>query len=884
MSDIPTRIAAALADRYHLERELGQGGMATVYLAEDLKHHRKVALKVLRPELAATLGPERFFREIEVAAKLQHPHILPLHDSGEAKGFLYYVMPFVDGQNLRGRLTRQGELPIHEAVKLLAEVADALAYAHAQGVVHRDIKPDNVLLSGRHALVTDFGVAKAVSEATGRQQLTTAGIAIGTPAYMAPEQASADPHIDHRVDIYALGAMGYELLVGRPPFTGNSSAEVLAAHVTQQPEPITARRPAVSAGLGAIIMKCLAKRPADRWQSADELVTQLEQYLTPSGGQTPAQTQPVAALSTARSSAIRWAVLGGLMLAVASGALFLGRRTAGSVPALGKRSAVTLEPGLELNPAVSPDGKLVAYSRMTPAESRLVVQQLAGGEPVTVARWPGLYPAMPAWSPDAARLLYLSPRGLEIIPALGGVSRLLAPQSADQGVGWGSWAPGGEEVVHSSADTLYVRSLGAEPPRVVVSAGQSHSPVWSPDGKWIAFVSGNPLYPTLANLAPSSIWVVRAAGGEPIRLTEDRPLHTGPVWLPDSRGLLYVSDRDGGRDVYFLRLSRSGAPDGAPARLTTGLHPHTLGLSADGRRVVYGLYAETSNVGAVALQPGRSVSLRDARPVTSGSQVIEAFAISPDGRWLVFDSNRNGNQDIWRMSLDGSSPPEPLSTGPEDEFQPAFSADGNWVTFHATRSGSVRDLYVIPFAGGQRTRIEVATRNNLAPRLSPDGRTVLHTLWGEGGEYSIAAVRRPARESGWGRTTPVFTLPAIVSGGHDWSPDGRWISYARGSRILRAGADGENPQPIATLPAGFQPFYTRWAGDGRRVYFSGVTADGGYRIFAVPAAGGPAREVAHSEGPTYQNFRFVFNVRGDTLYFVLADRQSDIWMAEVVGK
>ncbi len=260
MPDIPNRLAAALADRYRLERELGQGGMATVYLAEDLRHHRKVAVKVLRPELAATLGPERFLREIELAARLQHPHILPLHDSGEAQGFLYYVMPFVDGENLRGRLTRHGELPVHEAVRLLAEVADALSYAHAQGVVHRDIKPDNVLLSGRHALVTDFGVAKAVSEATGRQQLTTAGIALGTPAYMAPEQAAADPHIDHRVDIYAVGAMGYELLTGTPPFTGQSSHEVLAAHVTQQPEPITSRRPAISPALGAIVMRCLAKR------------------------------------------------------------------------------------------------------------------------------------------------------------------------------------------------------------------------------------------------------------------------------------------------------------------------------------------------------------------------------------------------------------------------------------------------------------------------------------------------------------------------------------------------------------------------------------------------------------------------------------------------
>jgi serine/threonine protein kinase len=188
----PDRLAAALADRYRVEREVGQGGMATVYLAEDLKHHRRVALKVLRPELAASLGADRFFREIEVAAKLQHPHILPLHDSGEAGPFLYYVMPFVDGDSLRGRLARGGELPIHDAVRILAEVADALAYAHGHGVVHRDIKPDNVLLSGRHALVTDFGVAKAVSEATGRQQLTTAGVALGTPAYMAPEQAAAE--------------------------------------------------------------------------------------------------------------------------------------------------------------------------------------------------------------------------------------------------------------------------------------------------------------------------------------------------------------------------------------------------------------------------------------------------------------------------------------------------------------------------------------------------------------------------------------------------------------------------------------------------------------------------------------------------------------------
>jgi serine/threonine-protein kinase len=209
------RLTSALSDRYKIESELGSGGMATVYLAEDVKHHRQVAVKVLRPDLAAALGPERFLREIEVAAQLHHPHVLPLYDSGDADGFLYYVMPYERGQSLREKLAKEGELPISDAVRILRDVVDALAHAHKLGVVHRDIKPDNVMLSERHAVVTDFGVAKAVTEATGRHQLTTAGVALGTPAYMAPEQASADPNIDHRADIYAVGALAYELLTGR---------------------------------------------------------------------------------------------------------------------------------------------------------------------------------------------------------------------------------------------------------------------------------------------------------------------------------------------------------------------------------------------------------------------------------------------------------------------------------------------------------------------------------------------------------------------------------------------------------------------------------------------------------------------------------------------
>jgi tetratricopeptide (TPR) repeat protein len=265
------RLKRALADRYTIERELGSGGMATVYLADDLKHERKVAVKVLRPELAATVGAEQFHQEIKIAAQLTHPHVLTLIDSGDADGFLYYVMPYIEGESLRDKLVHEGELPITEAVRILRDIVDALSEAHEKGVVHRDIKPDNVLLTKQHALVTDFGVAKAVSESTGRHQLTTEGVALGTPAYMSPEQTAADPHVDHRADIYGVGAVAYELLTGRPPFLGTTPQMILSAHMTDTPEAVSKYRESVPPELEQMVMKCLEKNPADRWQSAEEL-------------------------------------------------------------------------------------------------------------------------------------------------------------------------------------------------------------------------------------------------------------------------------------------------------------------------------------------------------------------------------------------------------------------------------------------------------------------------------------------------------------------------------------------------------------------------------------------------------------------------------------
>jgi eukaryotic-like serine/threonine-protein kinase len=319
MSELLERLQAALGAAYHLERELGGGGMSRVFVAQETALGRKVVLKVLPPELGAGLSVDRFRREIQLAASLHHPNIVPLFAAGEADGLLYYTMPLIEGDSLRARLAREGELPIGETVRLLRDVVDALSCAHEHGVVHRDIKPDNVLITRHHALVTDFGVAKALSEATGPTALTSVGVALGTPAYMAPEQASGDSHVDHRADIYAVGALGYEMLAGRPPFVAPTPQAVLAAHVTQVPEPVSRFRASVPSSLAAVVMRCLEKRPADRWQSADELLHQLEAMATPSGGTEPTQAIPptTAAISSpSRARTLRWQRAGYLGLGV----------------------------------------------------------------------------------------------------------------------------------------------------------------------------------------------------------------------------------------------------------------------------------------------------------------------------------------------------------------------------------------------------------------------------------------------------------------------------------------------------------------------------------------------------------------------------------------
>jgi eukaryotic-like serine/threonine-protein kinase len=306
MSDLAERLQASLGDTYRIERELGGGGMSHVFLAQETALGRSVVVKVLPPEMSASVNIERFRREIQLAASLQHPHIVPVLAAGQSGDLLYYTMPLVEGESLRAKLAREGEMPVSDAIRVLRDVVDALAYAHARGVVHRDIKPDNVLISGQHAVVTDFGVAKAMSASSGSSSLTSLGVALGTPAYMAPEQAAADPHVDHRADLYAVGAMAYEMLCGRPPFSGMSPQQVLAAHVTLPPAPLSGQRASVPPALNALVMRCLEKKPADRVQTAAEMLTQLQAMATPSGGMAPTgATEAAGAFTSGAEAALR---------------------------------------------------------------------------------------------------------------------------------------------------------------------------------------------------------------------------------------------------------------------------------------------------------------------------------------------------------------------------------------------------------------------------------------------------------------------------------------------------------------------------------------------------------------------------------------------------
>ena len=878
MSDNADRLRTALADRYRLERELGQGGMATVYLAEDLKHKRKVALKVLRPELAATMGPERFSREIQVAARLQHPHIHGVLDSGESDGFFYYVMPYVEGETLRDRITRSGELPVTDALRLLGEITEALAVAHKAGVVHRDIKPENILLSGRHALVMDFGVAKAVTEASGRQQLTTAGVALGTPAYMAPEQATADPQLDHRVDIYALGVLAYEMLTGHPPFHGLTPQQTLAAHVTQAPVPVTQRRPGIAPVLDALIMRCLAKRPADRFQTADELVVALEPLATPSGGMTPTHTMPISAVAAPRTMP-RWvhgAIAGATVILVGAAALVILNRPPATA-ALVQPLQLTRSAGIQESPYITGDGKGVAYRILGPGDTANHVELRRGSDGSAVPLAEAGDPR--GWSPDGDRLLIATPRGLETVPALGGASTLLVT-----GARHGTWAPDGQRLVYVRGDSLLLRATDGQN-TLLARTSDPHSLAWSPDGRWIVYVSDNSRYLFDWNIAVSSLWLVPAAGGAPIQLTAGNALDVSPVWAPDSRRLLFVSGRSGTRDIYQLNLDSHGKPRGEPVQVTVGLNASQITLAPDGEHLAYSVVTNRSNIWRVKEPATGWVSSRSAGLVTTDQESIESICISADGQWLAFDSDRSGTQQIFRRRLAGGEVQQ-ITRGTSPAFQVVLSPDGKEVAYHAIVNG-LRRVFVASSEGGDQP-VQVspgAAPDERNPRWSPDGRRLawLTTTNGRGG---VQAVTRSA--TGWGLPHEVTSTGAIVF--PTWVDSAQLLAIDTvHRRAVLVNADSAAGPPrvliehMEAAPKGLATPIV--SSDYRTLYLHNRQG-----LWLRPLSDGTVsdralREAVRFDDPLHPHATNARNVAGygGFLYFTLQNPQSNVWIARVTG-
>ncbi len=873
-------LKSALTGRYEIDRELGHGGMATVYLADDVRHQRKVAVKVLRPDLAAALGSERFLREIRIAANLTHPHILPLHDSGDADGFLFYTMPYIQGDTLRERLEKEGELPVGESVRIIREVVDALAFAHSQGVIHRDIKPDNIMMSGGHAMVMDFGVAKAVSEATGRDKITTAGVALGTPAYMSPEQATADQHVDHRSDIYAVGVMAYELLAGRPPFMAATPQGVLAAQVTEAPDPVSKHRDQVPPELEAVVMRCLAKKPADRWQSSADLLPHLETMTTSSGGLTPTGTLPLQAQSAGGGRRVWWMAAGAaaaVVVIAAYGATMMGDDPLTITTSNIRQITRATEP--EMFVVLSPDGKVVAYRSGHRGDTHIEVRDVSGGRPLALTGDWGGAQTFPFWMPGGGSIVFLNQRssdghapGLWKLPRMGGQAE--RPDSADAVAGRGGW------VMHQPGDSVYLMNPGTGD-TVLRMFGPPQSSIgferWRADGGAFAYSVGNrDYYQGGGNIAPSEIWVA-TIGGTPARVSDSTSLNVSPAWLPDGT-LLFVSNRDGPKDIYAVRLDGDGAPREAPVRLTTGLEPYTIFLSADGRTLAYDRFTQRRNIYALPVPTSGSVSVREARPVTTGSQIIESLSISADGQWLTYDSNLEGNQDIFVMPVAGGEPRR-VTRDPGDDFMPDFSPDAREITFHSTRNAT-REIYVIDADGSAEQRLTTDGGGNMNPVFSPTGLVIAYT---DNTSPRTHVLRRETLDAPWQAPEPL----QIQGGwGLRWSPDGSSLVYH--TRVepffIEVFEEGGNPRRIITDgTAGLTSMtWPEWSPDGSTIYFYATGPDGVYGLYSIPAIGGEPRLLVRFDEPSMQIFRVGGVVEHDGMfYFAIGVIESDIYVMDL---
>jgi serine/threonine-protein kinase len=621
-------LRGALADRYTIERELGQGGMATVYLAHDLKHERNVAIKVLHPDLGAALGGERFLSEIRTTAKLQHPHILPLLDSGDADGLLYYVMPLVTGETLRARLDREQQLPVADAVLIAREVADALGHAHGMGVIHRDIKPENILLQGGHALVADFGIALAVQQAGGAR-MTQTGLSLGTPQYMSPEQAMGERAIDARSDIYALGAVTYEMLTGEAPFTGPSVQAIVARLITEEPRPLVVQRKAVPGHVEAAVLRALEKLPADRFASAAEFVAGLTDPSAPTAGM---RSYPVPAHAS-RLMTLLAPLVGMAGIAIAAWALLrpttpggpavydVGLPDSARMSFVGSVSRIGPYGALVRNLSIAPDGGFVVYAANVGDSTALWYRSLETAEARLL---PGTVGATgPRLSPDGAQVGYFEGDRVMLAAVEGREPRQLMIGLSSSAIGWRS--PTALVVVDNDGYRLNLVEPGAGEPRTS-TIPRCVLGMWDPDlGRLICSFNGVGAAIDPETGAATTIRTVGpdGAAGAPVAGTAFR--------VVDRRYLVFLA-ADGSLSAAAYDPERQVA--GRSVSLLTGVRREALGdgqfdLAADGTLVFApGLDATVGHL--VRVRPGTDLELL---PMEAGD--FQRYDLSADGRWLA---------------------------------------------------------------------------------------------------------------------------------------------------------------------------------------------------------------------------------------------------------
>ncbi len=892
--DLRTQLQMTLGDAYRLDRELGGGGMSRVFVAHETSLGREVVVKVLAPDLAAGVSAERFAREIATAARLQQANIVPVLTAGESAGLPYYTMPFVKGESLRALMSNGTSLPMPDRIHVLRDVARALAYAHAEGVIHRDIKPDNILLSGGTAVVTDFGIAKAISAARTQDvhaprsddgTLTQVGSSIGTPAYMAPEQAVGEA-VSTRSDLYSWAVVAYELLAGVHPFAGKTgTSQLIAAHIAEQPRPLSESNAEIPRDVADLVMQTLAKNPVERPASASDLLTRLNTVVTPSAEQTAPNSVRVMTVELPPPMWRRFAFAGvGVAVFAGAGIWWLLHRPP-LTAVLTASSQLTRLAGMEESPTIAPDGKSVAYLAFGPSDSSAHVEfrRTDGGDAVQIAG--ALRPT--AWSPNGDRLLVAGPQGLEVRPALGGEGTVIDPRAS-----FGCWSPDGRHVAYFVVDSLFIGGEDHETPRFVTRVQDPHSPAWSPDGKWIAFVSGNSAYFRNYNIAASRIWLIPAAGGTPVALTSFDGINTSPTWAPDSRRLLIVSALGGVRDVYQINLTSQGKPAGTAQRISTGLNPSLISLSAEGSQLAYSVATYQTNIWKARIPKTGWISSRGAIPVSNDRQTTEALDVSRDGRWLVFDSDRAGVMQIFRMSVDGG-PVQQLTHGLGSSFKPVFSPDGKEVTYH-TISNGLRRVFVIGINGGTPVQVSPGTapdeRNG---NWSPDGRRIAWVV-----QNAVSTVSRWRNqtiqvstregEGGWSAPTNVAFKGFLLSPA--WADSGAALigvdsSLSYVSQPIAGGVARRISGPVKDdwLPSGNAAGVV--SSDGTTMYFLNYSGARSGVVVALRLTDGAIREVLRFDEAArpHSNASIGIAEHAGWLYFTLSDLQSDVWVAKVTG-